>query len=88
MLTANMVKRKCSDEGKTRLGSVLSTTRFPEAVGGQYNPSVTGRMLISSPNSSPKRVPKGLQIWRKLQLYTVENKRAPGARARLLTEGL
>jgi hypothetical protein len=67
---------------------VLSTTRFPEAVGGQISYRLLAEYFKTSPNSSPNCAPKRLQIVLSAPLYSVDNTRSPALTTALLTEGL
>jgi hypothetical protein len=70
--------------GKT----VLSTTRFPEAV--KPAEFIAGQFAFgaTSPNFSPNCAPQRLRWFLFAPLYSVENTCTPSVSIRLLTEGL
>lgn len=89
----NLVIRKifARPEFHRQATTVLSTTRFPKAVGSLAPNAVRPKFHVkskTSPNSSPNCAPNRLQIVLSAPLYSVENMCTPRFSIRLLTEGL
>src|ERR1700733_14701430 len=74
----NQVSRSCWGlQGKAECSTIDRQDKYWAA----------GRILISSPNSSPNCAPKGLQFVLSAPLYSIDNIGSPALTTALLTEG-